>query len=146
MIKKLKFESIADLFSDKINSGNPRMSSVSRCDYVIIKDKEILFIEETNLMLKDLLNPRVYTREIVENVKKMWGSITIFMYYISAKGLIDEVKGKDRIYILLLWKFDGKTVRALSNMIKTLIKYRNGGYADVKYVTREDVDIRKGAN
>ncbi len=133
MIKKLDFECIADLFSDMVNSGSSKMSSLSRCDYVIIQDKEILFIEETDLRMKDLSKPRVYTKEVLDNVKKMWGSMVVFTWLISTNGLIDKIRGRDRIYILLLQELDGRTVRALSNLIKTLRKYRNGGYTDVKY-------------
>jgi len=133
MIRKLNFEEIANNFSQQLNSGNPNMSTVSRCDYIIINNKEILFIEETNLEVKNLMNPNVYAEEVIENIKKMWGSMAVFMWYVSKNELIDEVRGKNRIYILIFEKVSWKTVRILSNMIKTLIKYRDGGFADVKF-------------
>jgi len=95
MIRKLNFEEIANNFSQQLNSGNPNMSTVSRCDYIIINNKEILFIEETNLEVKNLMNPNVYAEEVIENIKKMWGSMAVFMWYVSKNELIDEVRGNN---------------------------------------------------
>ncbi len=134
MIRELNFEEVANNFSQEFNSGNPNISTVSRCDYIIINNEDVLFIEETNLEAKDLMNPNVYAEEVIENIKKMWGSMAVFVWYVSNNELFDEVRGKDRIYVLLLEEVSGRTVRILSNMIKTLIKYRNGGFADVKFI------------
>ncbi len=133
MIRKLNFEDVANSFSQEFNSGNPNTSTISRCDSIIINNEEVLFIEETNLEAKDLTNPNVYAEEAIENIKKMWGSMVVFVWYVSENELLDEVKSKNRIYLLLLRKVSGRTARALSNMIKTLIKYRNGGFTDVKF-------------
>jgi len=133
MKKKLDFEKIADCFSERFNSGSSNMSAISRCDYVIIKDDKILFIEKTNLEEKDLANPKVYAEEIIENVKKMWGSMSVFVWYVLENNMLDKIKGKDRIYLLLLEEVSGRTARFVSNMIKTLIKYRDSGFSDVKF-------------
>ncbi len=136
MKEKLEnFEDIADLFSKTFNAGSGKMSTVSRCDRVVIRGSEVLFIEETNLNTKDLIDPNTYAKEILENVKKMWGSLSVFVWYVSEKDIISNVKGKDRIYILSFEHMDGRTARFVSNMIKTLRRYRNGGFADVKFET-----------
>jgi len=133
MRRILNFEEIADEYSKKINNGNPNMSKISRCDYLIIKENEILFIEETDFSKKDLLNPNKYSKEIIENVKKMWGSLSIFNLYIMEKGYLDKISGKDRVYILLLSKQNRKFIRVISNIIKSLIRYKDSGYSYVKY-------------
>jgi len=39
------------------------------------------------------------------------------------------------VYILLFEGISGRTARSVSNMIKVLMKYRNGGFSDVKFRT-----------
>ena len=75
---KLNFEDIADKASKEINKDLSKVTSLSRCDYVLITEEKIIFVEETNLSSKDLANLRVITKEVIENVKKMWGSLVVF--------------------------------------------------------------------
>ena len=129
----LNFEEIADEYSTKINNGNSNMSKISRCDYLVIKENEILFIEDTDFSRKDLLNPIKYSKEIIENIKKMWGSLSIFNLYIMDKNLLDSISGRNRVYVLLLNKENKKLSRIISNIMKALIKYKDSGYSHIKY-------------
>jgi len=128
MKKKLKFEEIADEFSKIF-----KQASISRCDYLLIKNKEILFIEVTKFKGKDLSNPQKYSKEVIENVKKMWGSLTVFAWYVSNTKFLEEVEGKRRIYILLIEKFEDRYSRIVSNMLKILKRYKNGGFDDIAF-------------
>lgn len=131
---RLNFEDIANNASREINSGLSKTTSLSRCDYVLITEKEIIFLEESNLSLKDLANFQVITKEIIENVKKMWGSLVVFTWYTSSNICIRELsKGKERIYMILIDDINGRTARFLSNMIKVLYKYRDGAVSEIKF-------------
>lgn len=133
------FETLALIYSKKVNRSSPSVSTISHCDYVIFCKDKILFIEETQLSYKDLFKIGIYTGEIIENIKKMWGSFAIFLGYIFENNLLSELEGKERYYVLLVDKLDGRIIRALSNLLKFLRKYRNGAYSDVKVHTKEDV-------
>ena len=131
---KLNFEDIADKASKEINKDLSKVTSLSRCDYVLITEEKIIFVEETNLSSKDLANLRVITKEVIENVKKMWGSLVVFTWYSSYNICISEyAKGKERIYVILIDSIDGRTARFLSNMIKTLHKYRDGAFLEIRF-------------
>lgn len=131
---KLNFEDIADKASKEINKDLSKVTSLSRCDYVLITEEKIIFVEETNLSSKDLANLRVITKEVIENVKKMWGSLVVFTWYSSYNICISEyAKGKERIYVILIDSIDGRTARFLSNMIKTLHKYRDGAFSEIRF-------------
>ena len=133
MMERLNFEEIADEYSEEINSPNPNMSKISRCDWLIIEDDKILFIENTDLTKKDLLNPNKFSKEVIENVKKMWGSLSVFSWYFSKHQHLEKVSGKDRIFILFLEEENPKTIRMLGNLMKALRKYRNSSFSDVMY-------------
>ncbi|WP_461830002.1 hypothetical protein [Aquifex sp.] len=131
---KLNFEDIANNVSRDINSGLSKTTSLSRCDYVFITENEIIFVEKTSLSSKDLTNFRAFVKETIENVKKMWGSLVVFTWYASSNVCINELsRGKERIYVILIDDIDGRTARFLSNMIKTLYKYRNGSFSEIKF-------------
>ena len=133
-MEKLNFEEIADKFSNEINKSNPNMSSISRCDWVVINNNEIIFIEETSLENKDLYNPTKYRKEIIENVKKMWGSFSIFTWYFLKINKFETFSGIDRIYLIYFKKdIDNRLKRTLANLMKSLKKYKNSSFSDIKY-------------
>ncbi|NPA65144.1 MAG: hypothetical protein GXO16_09255 [Epsilonproteobacteria bacterium] len=129
----LDFEQIADHYSAKINGHNPAVSSISRCDKVIMQNDRILLIEETRYKKKDLTDFRLYSREVIENVKKMWGSFAILI----ASQNLSTIQGKDRYYILLIDKLDSRNARALANLIKVLHRYCNGAITTIKFKERQ---------
>jgi len=129
MAERLNFEEVAERFS-----GCLRQPSVSHCDWVVIKDKEIIFIEETDYSSKDFANPRVYSKEVIENVKKMWGSYAILLWYLQSNSNLETLKGKRKLYIISLEQIDNRTSRILSNLLKTLEKYKNGIIDEVGYI------------
>ena len=133
---RLNMERVANRFSKEWNKG----TTISRCDFLEITDEAILFIEETDLSTKDLLKPKEYTSQIQENVKKMWGSFAVLIWYTN-KGCIDFqlIKNKRKIYILDLSNARNpsqfnKTARALSNMLKILHKFKNGGIDEIRII------------
>ncbi len=133
---RFNFEEIADIFSKELNNG----ITISRCDFLEITNDAILFREETDLSVKDLLKPKEYTKQVRENVKKMWGSLVFFIWYVD-KECIDTnlIKNRRKIYLLDLSKARNpsqfaKTARALSNMLKELQKFKNGGIDEIKVI------------
>ena len=70
----------------------------------------------------------------------MWGSFAVLTWYTSI-GYIDIqfIKNKRKIYILDLSNARNpsqfkKTARALSNMLKTLEKFKNGAINEIKII------------
>ncbi|MCD6419630.1 MAG: hypothetical protein J7L41_02800 [Synergistetes bacterium] len=122
----LDFKEIADNFSHALKT-----ISISRCDYVSIK--EILFVEETNLSIKELTNPYKYSQEVIENVKKMWGSLSILIWYLSSSEQIEKLSRKERVYIIKTEKISNRSFRFISNLIKALNRYKNGVVHSIKY-------------
>jgi len=129
MTEKLNFEEVAERFSVYL-----RQPSVSHCDWVEINEEEILFIEETDYSSKDFADPRVYSEEVIENVKKMWGSYAILLWYLQRNSNLETLKGKRKLYIISLKQIDNRTSRILSNLLKTLERYKNGIIDEVGYI------------
>jgi len=133
MKKILNFENLADKFSKELNSGLSGTSTVSRCDKVIIDGEKVLFLEFTKVSAKKLYLPNRFSNEVVENVKKMWGSLATFSWYLCENEK-DSVEGKERFFILVLEeKLDSKHLRLIGNLLKAIRKFRNGGFSEIKY-------------
>ncbi|WP_457681241.1 hypothetical protein [Thermovibrio sp.] len=137
MKKKLDCEKLADHFSKEINSNLPQTSTISRCDLIIIKDDKILFIEKTKIGNKKIYLPNRFSDEVVENVKKMWGSLATFCWYSCCKE--KNLESKERIFLIAFEeKLDNRHLRLVSNLIKAIRKFRNGAFSKVKYIEKRN--------
>ena len=134
---RLDFENLATKLSQTVNKNVEKVSDFARCDWVEIKEKEIVFIEETNLSRKDLFQPKKFSKEVIENIKKMWGSLVVFAILINDRKVLCKVsRDKKRIYLIVFPKIDGRSARSVANIMKTLEKFRDGGISEVKFANR----------
>lgn len=125
MVEKIDLESVAKDFDQFL-----RTSSLSRADSLFLESDTIYIIEDTNCYAVDLLDERVFEEFVAEIVKKMWGSLTILLWW--ARENLENLKGKKRVFILNLG-VDEKTARMIPLIICELNKYRNGAYEEIQY-------------
>lgn len=130
---RLNFEEIADEFQSHF-----RTRSISHCDFVEVVGDRVIMVEETRYIDKDLLERDVYDAEIIEMVKKMWGSFAIAVWRWSEKP---EMLSKERYFILKV-KVKPGFERTLAQLIKDVRKFKNGAYDDVKIKIAGDKDER----
>jgi hypothetical protein len=136
MMGRFDFESLADEFSAEINSGLSDVSSVSRCDEIVINKECVLFLEFTRLSQKKLYLPNRFSEEVIENVKKIWGSFATFVWYLN-EGERRELKGKRRVFVLVFREeIDGRNSRIVANLLKAMRKFRNGAFSEIKFKER----------
>jgi len=119
----LNFEEIAYEFQSYF-----RIRSISHCDFVEVVDDRVTMIEETRYIGKDLLKKDVYEAEVIEIVKKMWGSLTIAVWCWRENR---EMLSKKRYFVLKV-KVKPGFERMLAQLIKDVRKFKNGAYDDVK--------------
>jgi hypothetical protein len=123
------FEHLADEFTHYF-----RIESVSRCDKVEISGQQIKLIEETQYGegLKDLLDDKVFEKQVTENIKKMWGSFSILVWYLMHSDQVGSM-AKSRVFILAIPEYDPRMARQLKNLMEELRKYRNGAFDSVNF-------------
>ena len=109
-----------------------RTKSISHCDFAEINESEVVMVEETIYINKNLLDDKVYESEVREIVKKMWGSyaIAVWRWYREP----DKLSGKR--YFVLKVEVKRRFERKLSQLIKDVRKFKNGAYDDVKIESR----------
>ncbi len=138
---KYDFEKLANFFSEEFNNGR----TISRCDFLVIEIDYVAFIEETDLSTKDLLKPKEYSKQIQENVKKMWGSFAVLIWSVERKCIAAKcIENKKKIYVLDLSNSRDPTqyirmARVLTNMFKTLGKFKNGAIDEVKVILPDNI-------
>jgi hypothetical protein len=128
-MNQFDFEVVSDIFTN-----NFKISPISHCDILEFKDNKIVLIEESLYINKNLLDDAVYKKEVIEVVRKMWGSFAILLWYIDDK----KVFKKEKIFILKA-KIDKRFVKILGKLIGEVKKYKNGAYSDVMFIEDNNV-------
>lgn len=129
----MNFEQIADRFQQYFQVG-----AISRCDVLEIETEEVRLVEQTSYGTdrKNLLENVAYQQELRENIKKMWGSSSVLVWYLMEQDQTAEMR-KRRIFILETPLLDNRMFRPLRNMMYDLEKYRNGAYDEINFRIRD---------
>lgn len=79
-----------------------------------------------------MLEDYAFRQELVENVKKMWGSASVLVWYLMNQNL-EHYMTQKRVFILETPYIENRMYRPLRNMISALDQYRNGAYDEIKF-------------
>jgi hypothetical protein len=124
---ELSFEVISQIFQSFF-----RIDTVSHCDIMRIeldegRIKRVTLIEDTVYVDKNLLDKNIYKNEVSEIVKKMWGTYSILIWYLTPESL-----RKNKIFILRA-KINPRFSRILGKLIREVRGFKDGAYSDVKF-------------
>jgi len=134
MNETIDFENISEEFQRSFETD-----SVSHCDLLQVTDDSVFFIEKTKYVNKNLLDKNIYQNEIAEIVKKMWGSLVIFLWYSTECRKEKSLLKKEKNFILQV-KVNKRLTKVLSKLIRDMKKYKDGAYCDVKLNIEEEVE------
>jgi len=126
------FEEIAKKFVNYFQARD-----LAHADALEILEDKVIFLEETNLSFKDLTDDNVFEKELTEIVKKMAGSLTVFLWWLyheySDEEEIKFIFKKNRLFIVDPGPVESKFARLLSKMLRKINKFKNGLYDEIKW-------------
>ncbi|GAB6071739.1 hypothetical protein JCM14244_01160 [Venenivibrio stagnispumantis] len=122
-MNEFSFEEISKIFQEFF-----RIDTISHCDILKLDGNNILLIEETVYINKNLLDNNIYNNEVVEIVKKMWGTHSILVWYLEP-----DTFRKKKIFILKA-KVDPRFSKILGKLNREIRRFKNGAYSDIKFI------------
>jgi len=127
-MNKICFETVSEIFNNYY-----QIDTLSHCDILEFKEDKIYLIEITQYPInKDLFDKNIYNNELSEIVKKMWGSFTILLWYLT-----DNYFKKKKIFVVKV-KVNPKYSKILSKLNRELRRFKNGAYYDIPFIIERD--------
>lgn len=127
MRKSLNFEKIHDAFIRLA-----RTSPISHCDRVDFAKDVIQLVEETMYIDPKLLQESVFQKELIDLVKKMWGSFAIFLWCAEKSNRLSWLR-KPRDFVVEIQVLDSSLSKIVPRLRKDLERYKNGAYRSIRF-------------
>ncbi len=127
------FEEIAKNFTAYFQTKD-----LAHVDKLKILEDKVIFLEETNLCFKDLTRDDLFEDELTEIVKKMAGSLTIFLWWLyhersDNQEEIESIFTKNRLFVIDPGPVEDRFSRILSQLLRKVKKFKNGLYDEIKW-------------
>ncbi len=127
------FEEIAKNFTAYFQTKD-----LAHVDKLKVLEDKVIFLEETNLSFKDLTKDDLFEKELAEIVKKMAGSLTIFLWWLyhehsNNQEKIKSIFTKNRLFVIDSGPVEDRFSRILSQLLCKVKKFKNGLYDEIKW-------------